>query len=275
MSDGIASSQASASVAVQQANRAPSATFVANGANLSWSFDASASSDPDGDSITFAWAFGDGATATGAKTSHAYANAATYTVGLTVTDSHGASTSTTRTVTATSPPPPAPFAASFSPYGGNNWWVQTLASSNQPIASVCASVNGGACQPLAHQSWGAWAASFYVASGSVVRFTATSATGAVATSLPYWWPSATLAFTATFTPYGGNNWWVQTRVDASLPLAGVCASVNGGACQPLTLQSWGAWATSFFVATNAKVTFTAKSTGGQKVTSVAYNWPVK
>jgi PKD repeat protein len=276
VSDGQASSSASATVTVQQPNRPPVASFAASGANLSWSFDASASSDPDGDALAYAWDFGDGATATGVGATHAYAAAGTYTVTLTATDTHGASASTTRAVTATSPPPPAPFAASFSPYGGNNWWVQATVGANQPLSSVCASVNGGACQPLSLRSWGAWAASFYVPTNAMVRFTATSATtGASITSLPYWWPSGTLAFTATFSPYGGNNWWVQTNVNASLPLAGVCASVNGGACQALQLQSWGAWAASFYVATGAKVTFTATSTDGQKVTSAAYKWPVK
>jgi hypothetical protein len=68
---------------------------------------------------------------------------------------------------------------------------------------------------------------------------------------------------------------VQAVANASQPLAGVCASVNGSACQALKLQSWGAWAASFYVPTGARVAFTATSTSGAKATSAAYSWPVK
>ncbi len=80
---------------------------------------------------------------------------------------------------------------------------------------------------------------------------------------------------ATFSPYGGNDWWVQTKVSADQPLASVCATVNGGACQALTLQSWGAWAASFFVPTGAKVVFKATNAAGAWAASSGYTWPVK
>lgn len=276
------------------ANRAPFASFTTSGANLSWSVDASSSSDPDANPITYAWNFGDGATATGVKATHSYANGGTFTVTLNVSDGQLSSTAT-RTITATTPPAPAPataFSASFTPTNGNEWWIQTGVNANQPLSSVCVSINGGACQPLKLQSWGAWAASYNAKTGSLVRFTATSTSGQSVTSGAYNWPNGTAAtgtvapasapppapapsaFTATFSPYGGNAWWVQTKVSASQSVASMCATVNGGACQPLKYQSWGAWAASFNAPSGSKVVFKATSSTGAVATSATYTWPV-
>jgi len=93
------------------------------------------------------------------------------------------------------PPAPgalAPFAASFAPKPGNAWWVETLVSANAPLASVTASVDGGAPVALAATSWGAWAKSFFVPSGATIRFAAISTGGArVESPTAYAWPSAT------------------------------------------------------------------------------------
>jgi outer membrane protein assembly factor BamB len=77
---------------------------------------------------------------------------------------------------------------------------------------------------------------------------------------------------ATFTP-SGNNWWVQTMIDADRPLSGVGASVDGGAETALALQSYGGWAKSFYVANGSKVTFIAHATDGSSATSAAFLWP--
>jgi hypothetical protein len=88
-----------------------------------------------------------------------------------------------------SPPSPSPtFTATFSGISGNAWWVQTSVSGNAAVASVTASVNGGAAHALTHQSWGGWAASFNVPAGAKVTFTAKSTSGATSTSGSYAWP---------------------------------------------------------------------------------------
>jgi hypothetical protein len=88
------------------------------------------------------------------------------------------------------PPPPigSAFQATFTGVSGNPWWVQTSVSGTAAIASVSASVNGGAPHALTHQSWGAWAASFNVPAGAKVVFTAKSTSGATSTSVAYAWP---------------------------------------------------------------------------------------
>lgn len=269
VSDGKASDAASATVTATQPNRAPTASFTVSGQDATWSFDGTASTDPDGNALTYAWSFGDGATATGPTATHTYAAAGAYTVRLTVSDgSLGGATS--RAVTATIPP----FAATFSGAKGNDWWVQVDVAANKDLNGVCASVNGGTCRALAKQSWGSWAASFYVAPGSDVAFRAMATSGETMDSIAYDWPSGNPALRATFTPYDGSNWWVQVRVDANLALRSVCVSVNGGACQALTYRTWGAWAESIHTQKNAKVVFTATSTDGQVVRSATYIWPV-
>src|SRR5205823_5440877 len=123
----------------------------------------------------------------GVTVTHAYAAPGAYTITLRASDGK-ATSAAQRNVTATAPPPPAPFSATFGPYGGNAWWVQTTVTANQPVARVCACVNGGACQALKLQSWGAWAASIYAPTGAKVAFTATATTGQAATSASYRWP---------------------------------------------------------------------------------------
>lgn len=80
------------------------------------------------------------------------------------------------------------FVATFSNVRGNEWWIETDVSGNEPIASVSVSIDGGAWQPLAKQDWGSWAASHHTPAGSDVRFRATSGDGDAATSGTYPWP---------------------------------------------------------------------------------------
>ncbi len=88
---------------------------------------------------------------------------------------------------ATTTTPTSGYAPTFTPRSvGNEWWVQVTVGGSG-AASVCASINGGSCQALAHQSWGDWAASLHAPAGSRVTFTATSSSGAKVTSGGYAW----------------------------------------------------------------------------------------
>jgi hypothetical protein len=71
----------------------------------------------------------------------------------------------------------------------------------------------------------------------------------------------------------GNAWWVQVNVASNLPLSGVCVSTNGGACQALKWQTWGAWAASYPMPSGGTVVFTATSTDGQSVRSPSFPAP--
>lgn len=193
--------------------------------------------------------------------------------------------------TPTPPPPPPPtgdFSATFSQVSGNNWWVQVKVGANQQLAGVDARVNGGTWRPLEFKSWGSWAASFNIPSGSQVQFQARSTGGGSMLSGCYQWTAASPvacsggsapppppagSFSATFKNVRGNEWWVETDVTANEPLAGVDARVNGGTWVPLEKKSWGSWAKSFHVSPGAKVEFRARSTGGGEVMSSPYTWP--
>jgi hypothetical protein len=88
--------------------------------------------------------------------------------------------------------PPPPFDAQFSDVKGNNWWVETTVKANQPITKVEARVDCGATwQTLTLQSWGSYAKSFNVPSGTKVDFRATSTSGGADFSGAYIWPNAT------------------------------------------------------------------------------------
>lgn len=185
--------------------------------------------------------------------------------------------------TATQPvpaPAPAPssMTASFAPKPGNEWWVNVHVDANEPIAGVSASVNGGPQVALSKTSWGSWAKSFHVPSGSAVKFRATSTSGSVVDSpTAYAWPSAQpvgegTGLKATFKLGAQNRWWVETIVTADKPLTQVTASVNGGAPVVLPKTSWGSYAKSFHVPAGASVVFTAWA-GGESVRSTAYRWP--
>lgn len=95
-------------------NQAPTASFTANCAGLTCSFDASASTDPNGPIDSYAWTYGDATTGTGVTSSHTYAEGS-YTVTLTVTDSGGKTASATQTVNPVplpNQPPVSAFTAS-------------------------------------------------------------------------------------------------------------------------------------------------------------------
>lgn len=168
----------------------------------------------------------------------------------------------------------------FSGVSGNNWWVQAKASGSP--SSVTASVNGGSPVALKWQSWGAWAVSTYMPTGSVVTLTAKYGDGSTR-SASYSWPSATLTsggttsgstggFDAKFRDTSGNDWWVQVYVDGNQAVSKVEARVNGGSWVALSKRSWGAWATSTHAPDGSRLEFRATSSTGATDTSGAYTW---
>ena len=182
----------------------------------------------------------------------------------------GSSAPTTSTPTA--PAPSTSFAAAFSGIKIEAWWVEVTVSANEPLAKVEARVGTGPYVALAKQSWGDYARSIDTRSGAPVTFRATSADGDVVTSGSSSAPT-TPPFDATFTPGGGNSWWIEVDVDANKPLRSVEARVNGGAWKPLALKSWGDWAASYYAPTGSRVEFRATATDGTQDLSSAYTWP--
>ena len=166
---------------------------------------------------------------------------------------------------------------------GNEWWVEVLVSP-RPVA-VQAMDTGGAWVSLTFRDWGAWAASFRIEPGHDVRFRAQDAAGAWHESCWFTHPGGTEKcdggttppppeeFDATFRPKAGNQWWVETYVDANEPLAGVDARVVGGPWHALAKRSWGAWAASFHVPDGSHVEFRARSADGDSDLSGRYRWP--
>lgn len=174
-------------------------------------------------------------------------------------------------------------ALSFASKGGNEWWVEAAVTGADAgrLAKVEARDSFGAWVALVHEPWGTWGGSFHIEPGHLVQFRGTLTDGTSATSCAFLHPSGTPAcgtplepaFTATFAPKPGNNWWVETLVNGSQTVASVSASVNGGAPVLLAKTSWGSWAKSFYVPTGATVRFAATSTAGATVRSANYSWP--
>jgi hypothetical protein len=173
---------------------------------------------------------------------------------------------------------------------GNEWWVEVVLSgpSASSVTSAQAMDTGGAWVTLAKKSWGAWAASFHIEPGHLVKFRA-SVSGGWVESCWFTHPAGVEqcgggtttttspgpgGFDASFSNVKGNNWWVEAKVAANQPLAGVDARVNCGTTwRALTLREWGAWAASFNVPTGAKVDFRARSSSGAADLSQGYVWP--
>lgn len=78
---------------------------------------------------------------------------------------------------------------------------------------------------------------------------------------------------AAFSTPGGNEWWIEVYVDADEPLERVDARINHGDWIQLEHKDWGTWATSTHVPDGSTVEFQATSTGGETITSQAYQWP--
>ena len=87
-------------------------------------------------------------------------------------------------------PTPTSFSATFNNVRGNNWWIETTITANKPLAGVDVRVNEGDWRALTRQSWGAYAASFNIPTGSVVQLRARATSAEVALSNRYTWPNA-------------------------------------------------------------------------------------
>jgi len=209
--------------------------------------------------------------------------------------------------TAPPPPPPPSFAADFTGVRGNEWWVQAnVAATGGTLAGVDARVYGAAWsawQPLAHQSWGGWAASFHVPQGSLVQLRATASSGAAATSGCYQWiPASNTDAPQTACPGGspptppppppppssppvfydhlvGNEWWIQAQAHSKSPIAGVDARVDGGTWVAMTLHDYG-WAVSTRAPSGSHVQLRARFPDGTYaflpngyVWTAATQWP--
>lgn len=200
---------------------------------------------------------------------------------------------------ASQPPTSGTFDATFSGVKGGEWWVQVHVTGTEGIRAVDARVNDGAWSALSLKSWGDWAASVHAPNGSLVQFRAASTSGAQDLSGRYRWPDARLvdgdggnssggngggsggsttppstAFNASFRPKAGNEWWVETTVLASKPLARVQARVEDGrdTWHDLTLRSWGAWAGSIHAPSGSLVRFRAEATTREDAVSGLYRW---
>lgn len=176
--------------------------------------------------------------------------------------------------------------ARFTTYGGNDWWIEVYVEPFEVITEVDVSVEGRAWRALTLQDWGSWATSFYVEPGSRLRFRAFDDAGQIATSATYVWPSGNVGapleepadesaggFLARFFGLMGTNWWVESYVDASEPVASVEARANGGPWYPLDETQWGSWASSFFVASGSALELRAFSSAGEEARSALYSWP--
>lgn len=203
-----------------------------------------------------------------------------------------------------------PYSATFTTQSGANaYWVEVKAAATPAPVKVEVKAGSGAWQPLVLRSWGAWGDDIAIAKGTAVSFRATAPDGQTATSAPAPWlgtatmtatgttapapttsaaatttaskstttaPATTSSttFTAKFTPKGvGSDWWVETAVSGSQPVAKVEAKVGSTAgWTTLPQQDWGGYAKSVHAPNGTYVQFRATSSTGAVVTSPTYVW---
>ncbi len=197
------------------------------------------------------------------------------------------------------PPPPPPqtggsFDATFNLHNPNEWWqqVDVVPHTARPIAGVGVRVAGGDWRPMALSQWGAWTSSVHATAGTAVEFLATDSGGATSQSAPFTWLDGDLSqesvapgspppppppppgpFTATFELAPGvNEWWIEAKVTASEPLAGVDARVNGQSWTALAATSYGTWAKSIHAEAGDLVRLRARSADGDAVESADFRW---
>ncbi len=156
----------------------------------------------------------------------------------------------------------------------NEWWVEVYVDASDPITSVEVQIDGGDWIALDEKDWGSWAKSVHAPQGSDVVFKATRSDGAQDTSQTYtWMTDEEASFSASFTPKAqGNDWWVETDVDANKPVVAVDARIDGGQWRALDKQDWGSWAKSIHAPDGSQVQFQAHSDSGETVTSDTYRW---
>jgi len=213
--------------------------------------------------------------------------------------STSSSTTTGTTTTTTSPPPGGCFAATFTIHSPNEWWEQvTVQASGHSIASAQVRVNGGAWTAMTHQSYGDWTASVHAVAGSKVEFQVRDSANGQSTSQPFTWLDGTTAkgsvacgtssssttttttspppvscFAATFTIKAPNEWWEELYPSASgHSITAASVRVNGGAWQPMSLSSWGAWTLSTHAVAGSKVEFQVRDSANAQSTSQPFTW---
>ena len=87
------------------------------------------------------------------------------------------------------PDPPTSFDATFKNVRGNNYWVETdVAVTGGTLAGVDARKDGGSWIALTKRSYGSYAKSFYVQTGSDIEFRARATDGSTDISSAYRWP---------------------------------------------------------------------------------------
>ncbi|HEX2065303.1 MAG TPA: hypothetical protein VHI93_00685, partial [Candidatus Thermoplasmatota archaeon] len=156
---------------------------------------------------------------------------------------------------------------------GNQWWVELLLGGPDAatVAKAEAMDTGGAWVPLQKKSWGAWAASFRIEPGHLVKFRASWSSGAAVESCWFTHPAGAEqcsappppgGFGVSFSNVKGNEWWVEAKAAGSKPIAQVDARADGGTWHPLSLRSWGAWAASFHIPPGSHVQLRARATDG-------------
>jgi hypothetical protein len=158
-------------------------------------------------------------------------------------------------------------------------WVQVEMWPPSDFDQVQVRINGGTWQGLALRSWGAWADSIHVPANAILQFRAqrddtwiysnSGWTGMPTRHVP----SLDPAYNVQFANTKGNNWWVQTNLYSDEYIEKVRARTEGGAWRDLTFQSWGDWATSFYVANGQRVQFAAVDWQGREVESGWVTWP--
>jgi hypothetical protein len=189
------------------------------------------------------------------------------------------------------PPPNGTFDATFRIKSPGEWWQEVSIAPNpaRAVSAVDVRIGGGPWEPMKWASWGAWTSSLRAPKNSTVEFLAHDPANAVSQSLPFTWMdgvlvkgSTTPSPTPTPTPVpfgatyavapGSNEWWIEVKVGATGPVSAVDATVDGGAWKPLTLRTWGNWASSFFVAKCSAVQFRSSGPGGAQILSQTLRW---
>jgi hypothetical protein len=79
-------------------------------------------------------------------------------------------------------------------------------------------------------------------------------------------------FSATFENVRGNEWWIETDVASSDPIASVHARIDGGDWFSLAKQDWGSWATDEHAPEGAIVQLQARNGDGDRALSDCYAW---
>jgi hypothetical protein len=208
------------------------------------------------------------------------------------------STTTSTTSSSSTTTSSSGFDATFTGVRGNEWWVQSnVAAVGGTLGNVDVRLNSDAWQPLTHQSWGGWAASYHIVQGTIVQLRATSTTGALDFSDCYQWIPASGADatqvscripppppppppTAVFYDnLQGNEWWIQAQAHSKSPVSGVDTRVNGGTWIAMTLHDYG-WAVSTHAPAGSHVQFRARFPDGTYafipngyVWTAATQWP--